>query len=182
MFLQENVGSANVVDIGIMSRALGIYPVRINSNLVTAQNRDRYYWTNIRTKEYGMFGDFITDIPQPKDRHIYLKDIIESGSTELNKSYAILHRYGYSSVFKYDTSEKAQQYYKKRMDMAMFTAIKNDVFYRKLSQTELERLQGFPDGYTSVLPYNQAASVLGDGWTLPVIKHILSFIDTKHVL
>lgn len=182
LFLQENVGSANVVDIGIMSRALGIYPVRINSNLVTAQNRDRYYWTNIRTKEYGMFGDFITDIPQPKDRHIYLKDIIESGSTELNKSYAILHRYGYSSTFKYDTSEKAQQYYKKRMDMAMFTAIKNDVFYRKLSQTELERLQGFPDGYTSVLPYNQAASVLGDGWTLPVIKHILSFIDTKHVL
>lgn len=182
LFLQENVGSANVVDIGIMIRALGIYPVRINSNLVTAQNRDRYYWTNIRTKQDGMFGDIVSDIPQPNDRGIMLKDIIESGEALTEKSYCILERYGFSNNYKDDNSEKAQKYFSNRVKSGFATFIKNGLNYRKLSQKELERLQGFPDGYTSILSYNQAASVLGDGWTLPVIKHILSFIDYKHVL
>ncbi len=52
---------------------------------------------------------------------------------------------------------------------------------RPLTQTELERLQGFPDGFTSILTKNQAASLLGDGWTLPVIEYLISFIDkTKY--
>ena len=48
---------------------------------------------------------------------------------------------------------------------------------RPLTQTELERLQGFPDGITSMLTKNQAASLLGDGWTLPVIEYQISFMD-----
>ena len=85
LFLQENVGSANKFDIGIMSRALNIYPVRINSKLLTAQKRDRYYWSNIKTRE-TMF-DLVTDIPQPKDNGIILKDIIylQSDNKYLNK-------------------------------------------------------------------------------------------------
>ena len=51
----------------------------------------------------------------------------------------------------------------------------NGYYLRKLTQIELERLQGFIDGYTSILSYNQSSSLLGDGWTLPVIEHILSF-------
>ena len=76
LFLQENVGSANKRDVGIMSRALGVYPVRINSKLVTAQLRDRYYWSNIRTAPDGLFGDIVTDIPQPKERNIVIADIL----------------------------------------------------------------------------------------------------------
>jgi hypothetical protein len=71
LFLQENVGSASKLDVGIMSRALGVYPVRINSNLLQLNLRDRYYWSNIRTKE-TMF-DIVTDIPQPKDLGIMFK-------------------------------------------------------------------------------------------------------------
>jgi site-specific DNA-cytosine methylase len=179
LFLQENVGSANVVDIGIMSRELGVYPVLINSNLVTAQNRSRYYWTNIRTKEYGMFGDIVTDIPQPKDRKIFLKDIIESGEVDTKKSITIMEsdakRYAFSD------KDKMYRYIKNKINKnaQIATFVYENGYYRKLSQTELERLQGFPDGYTSILSYNQAASVLGDGWTLPVIEHILSFINTN---
>ena len=88
LFLQENVGSASKLDVGIMSRALGVYPVRINSSLLTAQLRDRYYWSNIRTKE-TMF-DVVTDIPQPKDKGIMFKDIITSGYTERDKANALL--------------------------------------------------------------------------------------------
>ena len=62
-----------------MSRALGVYPVRINSKLVTAQLRDRYYWSNIKTAQDGLFGDIVTDIPQPKDKKIMFDDIIKDG-------------------------------------------------------------------------------------------------------
>lgn len=260
IFLQENVGSANIIDIGIMSRELGIYPVRINSNLVVAQNRDRYYWSNIRTKPYGMFGDLVTDIPQPKDRNVYLKDIIESGKVDKEKATTILGSqsrcvsnqkslkqradkdfitvvkeviqinnstgsgetqpyqqnrvYGINGLFpsicthnngfiqvkeatskgfvevrKGDCVDLAYPDSKTRRgrlmtDKSNCLMESGNEFYcntgyylRKLTQTELERLQGFPDGYTSILSYGQAASVLGDGWTLPVIEHILSLIN-----
>lgn len=247
IFLQENVGSANKEDIGIMSRALGVYPVRINSNLVTAQNRDRYYWTNIRTKEYGMFGDIVTDIPQPKDRCIYLKDIIESGIVEKEKANSILESQsrvtknqnslikraklglgltlikeviqlnesvesvesggkqpfqqnrvydtkgifpalcttnngkilikeatskGYCEVNKGECVDLAYPESKTRrgrlmkeksnclMESGNEFYYNNGFYLRNLTHVELERLQGFPDGFTSILSYNQAASVL----------------------
>ena len=47
---------------------------------------------------------------------------------------------------------------------------------RTINQIEMERLQGFPDGYTSILSKRKAGSLLGDGWTLPVIEHIFKFI------
>jgi DNA (cytosine-5)-methyltransferase 3A len=50
---------------------------------------------------------------------------------------------------------------------------------RTVNQIEMERLQGFPDGYTSILSKAKAGSLLGDGWTLPIIEHIFSFIKNK---
>jgi hypothetical protein len=43
------------------------------------------------------------------------------------------------------------------------------------NKIELCRLQGFPDDYCEILNLQQTASLLGDGWTLPMIEHILSF-------
>ena len=113
LFLQENVGSAPKSDVGIMSRALGVYPVRINSNLVTAQLRDRYYWSNIRTKEDGMFGDLVTDIPQPKDRKIMFRDIIEDGLTDKDKSQALLE--GEHKTWAYKDMDKFTRMINKRI-------------------------------------------------------------------
>ena len=48
---------------------------------------------------------------------------------------------------------------------------------RNLSQIELERLQTVPEGYTSIINRNKAASLLGDGWTVDVIAHIFSFLN-----
>jgi DNA (cytosine-5)-methyltransferase 3A len=231
LFLQENVGSAPKLDVGIMSRALGVYPVRINSSLVTAQLRDRYYWSNIRTKE-TMF-DVVTDIPQPKDRGIMFKDILTDGYTDREKARAILEseerlntdmkkmheRYkkfgnvvylekykdlisiedsklkvktnttdGYQFATKEDcinlsfptstsrrgriTKGKAPCLLQGNEPLFAFTG--DNV--RPLNKTELCRLQGFPDNYCNILTRNKAASLLGDGWTLPVIEHILSFL------
>jgi site-specific DNA-cytosine methylase len=158
-----------------------------------------------------MFGDLVSDIPQPKDKGILLKDIIESGEVDKDKAYAILesqsrHEVSQESIRKRieggfrtvvreviqlnESKESGgkQPYQQNRtydingIYPAICTCnnglIQSETFLRKLTQTELERLQGFPDGWTSILYYNQAASVLGDGWTLPVIEHILKQIKS----
>ena len=52
----------------------------------------------------------------------------------------------------------------------------DDNSVRYMNQTELERCQTMPKGYTKCLNRNDAANVLGDGWTVDVISHILSFM------
>jgi len=169
LFLQENVGSASKLDVGIMSRELGVYPVRINSKLVTAQLRDRYYWSNIRTKQDGMFGDLVTDIPQPKDRGIMFKDILTSGIGDVDKHTCLNTKSGEES--------KNQEYLKHRNETTgMITLIKKDDLVRTVNKIEMCRLQGFPDNYCDILSTKKAGSLLGDGWTLPIIEHIFSFI------
>lgn len=180
IFLQENVGSAKKEDVGIMSRAMGVYPVRINSNLLTAQNRDRYYWTNIKTKAFGMFGDSVVDIPQPQDKGIQLRDIITSGQVKERKHKALRHRMYYSFGHKDKKSKEAQDYIFKREKFGT-TIIYEDGFVRLANKIEMCRLQGFEDNHCDVLTLNQAGSVLGDGWTLPVIEHIFKFLPFNKV-
>jgi DNA (cytosine-5)-methyltransferase 1 len=169
-FLQENVGSANKLDVGIMSRALGVYPVRINSSLLTAQLRDRYYWTNIKTKE-TMF-DIVSDIPQPKDLKIKLQDIILSGKVNKEKSNALIQRY-IGACPKSDIA--LQKFLRNRVDFGSYCEIIENDKLRVFSKLEMCRLQGFPDNYCDILSEEEAGSLLGDGWTLPMIEHILSF-------
>ncbi len=52
----------------------------------------------------------------------------------------------------------------------------NNLKLRTYTKTEMCRLQGFEDNYCEIISTSKAASLLGDGWTLPVIKHIFSFI------
>ena len=175
LFFQENVGSASKLDVGIMSRALGVYPIRINSDLVVAASRDRYYWSNIKTKQDGMFGDLITDIPFPNDKGIFLQDILTSGFTDRKKARAILESEERQLVNK-------DKLYKRYMKLGMINIVFDNVEFkpnqniRILNKIELCRLQGFPDNYCDILTRNKAASLLGDGWTLPIIEHIFKYI------
>jgi DNA-cytosine methyltransferase len=233
LFLQENVGSASKLDVGIMSRELGVYPVRINSKLVTAQLRDRYYWSNIRTKQDGMFGDLVTDIPQPKDRGMMFKDILTSGTTKRNKSNCLteglitkndnisiknferwqeylLNRPSSMVILVYENNELRVKTNTTKgydvvtendcLDLSFPTSTtrrgrvtkgkspclmeSNNNLYaytgeyvRLVNKIEMCRLQGFPDNYCDILSDRKAGSLLGDGWTLPVIEHIFNFIE-----
>lgn len=67
LFLLENVEMGNKWE-RVLNEAIGLRGVHINSALVSAQNRKRIYWTNIRTRMEGLFGDIVSDIPQPEDR------------------------------------------------------------------------------------------------------------------
>ena len=173
LFLQENVGSASKLDVGIMSRALGVYPVRINSKLVVAALRDRYYWSNIRTKE-SMF-DLVTDIPQPEDRKIFFKDILTSVTTNRKKSVCLMEGTFSKNNSKDIYTEHWQNYLKKRPQSMVILINENDLL-RLPNKIEMCRLQGFPDNYCDILSDERAGSLLGDGWTLPVIEHIFCYI------
>lgn len=84
-FMLENVKMKKEFEV-IISRYMGVAPIEINSNLVSAQNRERLYWTNIANEPYGLFGDMQCMIPQPKDRGILLRDILQPES-EVPKKY-----------------------------------------------------------------------------------------------
>lgn len=72
-FLLENVASMRKEDRDTITEILGVEPIMINSALLSAQQRKRYYWTNI------------PNVTQPEDKGIFLKDIIEGGGYELSR-------------------------------------------------------------------------------------------------
>ena len=76
-FLLENVEMGEKWE-KVLSKAIGVNGIHINSALVSAQNRQRIYWTNIGMQPGGLFGDLESIITQPKDKGILLKDILES--------------------------------------------------------------------------------------------------------
>lgn len=283
-FLLENV-RMRPSDEARINESLGIRPVVINSSLVSAQNRVRLYWSNIRTKSEGIWGELLTDIPQPADRGIYIRDILDD---EVDEKYYMRNlplneeaiesiattQEGASDVVKLDKKlkPKAQQdkascltagghsggnhsdmdilyigiyqrgrgYLKSRvipdksptltsdswsfnnMACAMRGRGDNDdllitpgtwrthkdgqgfrstaggkapcipararndgsgqpvakigCMLRRLTPTECSRLQTIPDWYKWGCSDTQAYKMLGNGWTVEVIKHILSHI------
>ncbi len=73
-FVLENVASMSGNDRDFISETLGVEPTMINSALLTAQNRCRYYWTNI------------PNVHQPKDANVGIKDILE---IEVDEKYFV---------------------------------------------------------------------------------------------
>lgn len=196
-FLLENV---IMDDYGYeyISKVTNTYPVRINSERVSAQLRDRLYWTNIGPANYDLFGFRYCAIPQPHDKKIMLKDILTSGYTDRKKSRALLesdsrplrdqvrmlHRYietGMTTIVFEDINVlkqfkgQRQGWNKYKEDGSIIDLPENCIRY--FNQTEMERLQTVPEGYTKNLNRNDAACLLGDGWTIDVIAHIFSYLN-----
>lgn len=156
-FLMENVARMNPSDRDFISELMGVQPKRINSKLVSAQLRDRLYWTNI------------PNVITPGDKNIKLQDILTSGYTDREKARALL----VSDSRPLTTKERMLHRYKSTgVTTLIWEEQGNDETVRYLNQTELERCQTVPEGYTKCLTRNEAADVLGDGWTVDVIAHI----------
>ncbi len=94
-FLLENVEMGEKWE-KVLSKAIGVNGIHINSALVSAQNRRRIYWTNIGMQPSGLFGDLESIIQQPKDKGVLLKDILQSEVDEKyflsEKSIAYINR------------------------------------------------------------------------------------------
>lgn len=88
-FMLENVKMKKEFEV-IISKYMGVTPIEINSALLSAQNRVRLYWTNISNESYGLFGDMQCTIPQPKDKGIFLRDILQ---TEVPDKYFLSDKF-----------------------------------------------------------------------------------------
>lgn len=192
-FLLENVKMKKQYQ-DTISQYLGVDPILINSNLVSAQNRQRLYWTNI------------PNILLPSDRKIFLKDIIEYGITDRDKSFCIdanYHKGGnLKSYFQkhrrqliFDSTDQLMIYQLAHGDNkggfkaidgktpSMTTSawhynnlLTDSLKYRILTPIECERLQTVPDNYTNYVSKTSRYKMLGNGWTVDVVAHILGHI------
>ena len=167
-FLLENVRMKKEWQ-DLISEELGVQPVRINSSLVSGVMCDRFYWTNIPFD--GL----------PKDKGVKLGDIIDNGYVDREKGLCLLE--SYSRPLK-NPVKIARRYFLYGFWQVVF---KDEYTYNKLKENyelaeegdvrymthrEMERVQTIPMDYTSMVSRNDAACVLGDGWTVDVIAHI----------
>jgi site-specific DNA-cytosine methylase len=168
-FLLENVKMKKEY-LDIISEQLGVQPVFINSALVSAQSRQRYYWSNL-------------NIEQPEDKFINPQSIMQSLGWAACSSGMPSRVVKIKSKFNCLTAT----YYKGlraagrpgilddfMLDGDSFESTLNN--FRKLTPIECERLQTLPDNYTKGVSNTQRYKMLGNGWTVAVIKHILKGI------
>ncbi len=208
-FLLENVRMKKIHQ-DVITEYTGVNPININSNLVSAQNRNRWYWTNIEGVE------------QPKDRGIYLRDILEAevdekyylsdtvlkgfanktsswknafrpadpsapkdgcvttgaGSAQVSNNFIKVSRKGSVSP----NQDKAScltgggNSGGNHSDMDVLLVANKNYRIRRLTPTECSRLQTIPEWYQWGCSDTQHYKMLGNGWTVDVIKHILSYL------
>lgn len=191
-FMLENVRMKKEYQ-DVISQTLGVEPVCINSSLMSAQNRVRYYWANWA-------------ITSPEDRGLRLCDVLESGFTDREKAHCIDANYFKGGNLKSYFEKHRRQLvfsddqmchigdadlkghgYNRRVYHAKGKApslcaasggnLEPKVFiepnsWRKLTPKECERLQTVPDDYTAAVSNSQRYKMLGNGWTVDVIAHI----------
>lgn len=191
-FLLENVKMTKQ-SLDAISETLGVQPVFINSSLVSAQNRQRYYWAN-------------WDISQPADKGLVLADIVEDGAVDRDKSHCIDANYFKGGNLRsYFEKHRRQLVFSKdglcevgEADLNGHDLVKRVYHpagksptvntmsggnrepkilvhpdkWRKLTPLECERLQTVPEGYTEGVSNSQRYKMLGNGWTVDVIAHI----------
>ena len=127
-FLYENNKSMSKAIYRSISDTFGFEPICINSALVSAQNRQRLYWVGIRNKD-GTYRK--ADIPQPKDKCILLKDILD-GVVDRDKSRAIIGSIGRTTT---------REYFKKNQGQMSFESVRVGSLPRP--NGELSKSQGF---------------------------------------
>ena len=233
----------------VLSKAIGVKAIMINSALISAQNRQRLYWTNIGLEPQGLFGDLESIIKQPKDKGILLKHILEENVPD---KYFLTEK-GVNRINSYNNSDRslndngkslclAAGYFKQGRDNQLivhntmprssktgkggfgplsrndgktycldtgqtnaieilggdfrydegyrwreggksgtlctnadsFAKINSSI--RRLTPVECERLQTVKDNYTAHVSDSQRYKMLGNGWTVDVIVHILNYL------
>ena len=159
----------------VISKALGVEPIKINSNLLSAAHRKRLYWTNI------------PNVEQPKDKGVYIEDIVEKEDEvdfglwlKAKNTWQLLNKVDTKGCPKIAAIDVYNKKYKTDKKVPTLTLPNHNSLrlyqngrIRKFSANELETLQNVPLNYTDVgLTLNQRHALLGNGWTVDVIAHI----------
>lgn len=170
-FLLENVVMKKEYEV-VISESLQVQPILINSNLVSAQNRKRLYWTNIK------------GITLPEDKYVFWGDIREHG---VDKRFYYtaggldwIRRHGErkkKTLAIWKNREKCQMIeasHYKNYSAQRFFGVEDVDGLRYITPVECERAQTIPDGYTDCVSNTQRYKSIGNGWTVDVIVHILN--------
>lgn len=205
-FLFENVCRISNDDKNIISDLLGVQPLKINSSLVSAQNRERYYWTNINVTEMPIDeGITIADILEPiVDEKYYLSEKavayinvderIKKKYTAINGEKSLTLQHNYSSswngtflcvdcngrVDENKTNTLTNRYSKGVETFGGNPFLYDGNRFRKFTPVECERLQTIPDNYTDGVSDSRRYNMLGNGWTEKIVRHILKY--SKHAI
>jgi site-specific DNA-cytosine methylase len=174
----------------LISNELCVKPIKINSSILTGQNRERLYWTNIPNVEI------------PEDKNIKLKDILDEnvedkyylndkqiqkaqylkGKKEIKRiknGFEYIYKEGGMS-FPNDLNKKSNCLLASGQSIARTsTYIEDEKGIRKITPTECEKLQTVPIGYTEGVSDAQRYKMIGNGWTVDVISHILKNIKNN---
>ena len=171
-FMLENVRMKKEY-LEVISSYLDVQPVLINSSLVSAQNRVRFYWANF-------------PISQPQDKNVSLSSIID-----ITHASAVCGAYrgrylinGVRQDSKMKTAGLTEQRLELRMDnktncittVAKDAVLVLDGAVRNFTTVEYARLQNFPDNWCNSISKTQALKAYGNSWTVDVISHILKDI------
>ena len=187
-FLLENVRMKKEHQ-DFVSSIIGCEPIVINSELVAPHLRHRLYWTNIpftkMPNDKGLkLNDVLINGYSDRDK---ARTLLESDSRPLSTPIKMAHRYfntGFTTLIFKDKehyknikkhfdkhfkgkSAKEIDNISKNMDLSLYDGL------RYMNNRERESCQTIPQGYTDSLTQNEAACILGDGWTVDVIAHIL---------
>jgi DNA (cytosine-5)-methyltransferase 3A len=173
-FLLENVKMSEKWK-KVITDTLGVEPIKIDSRLVSAQKRQRLYWTNI------------PNVTVPIDRGITIKDILmDRNDSRFDLEVPTQKRIAYmerrakrgflNKLYLTKDTEKSEcivaTVYKNMREFVY----QDENGLRFLTDIELERLQTVPDNYSNCVSKTQRRKMLGNGWTVDVISHIFSYL------
>ena len=187
-FLLENVMMKKEWQ-DIITEALGVEPVLIDSKLMTAQKRQRMYWANF-------------PITQPEDRGITLMDLPERDRDVINNHPVVLStadrmvvvrnatKRGYDIALHGDSVNLEVPNSKTRrgrvgdgktntLNTACNYGMNLNGNLVALTVEDCETLQGMTQGYTEGISLNQRKKAIGNGWTVPVIAHIFKGMQSN---
>lgn len=197
-FIFENVNSMKQRDKDIISKAFGFEPIVINSALVTAQQRKRLFYVGALQKD-GTYKK--VEIEQPQDKNKTVWEILELDPNIKVENFddfiqisedRVDGRLGFYKTTKrlghFNSGGQGDRVYSRfgksvclsangggrGAKCGLYLTKHNEI--RKLTPIECERLQGFPDGFTSGISNTRRYQCLGNSFTVPVIEHILKTI------
>lgn len=175
-WLYENVASMSADIKASISAHFGREPYRLDGGLVSAAERDRFFWSNIEGVE------------PPPDRGIVLRDILEP---EVPEKY--FYSYPITDVdmtkqvcatLCFKNHEMHKRVFNPDFKVHTLTAVggggqQKKVLVngrvRQLTPVEYERCMTLPDGYTAGVADGHRWRALGNGWTAEIVIHILKY-------
>lgn len=170
-FILENVAGLHVKDKNIITDILGVEPIMLDAQIVSAQRRKRLFWTNI------------PNIQPLIEQDLYLRDVLETVGIDItervmqkdpmSRSFLNTFRNLRSPSDKANTLTASGQ---NISNAGSTNVIMPDGSYRKLTPIESERLQGLADNYTQGVADSIRYKVVGNGFHVKVVSHILSHI------